>query len=107
MTTQYWTAVRPMEEDLQPIFREEFEISVASLKRGKSANCLCHVLYNTPMHKVKFHNDTVVLFLRVNPSFIFTQHYISIFKKHGYISMFIPPFYSGKQLLFGFLVCFR
>ena len=31
-TTQYWT-----EEDLQPILREEVEISAASLKKRKSA----------------------------------------------------------------------
>ena len=38
-TTQYWTAVCPCppEKDLQPILREEIEIAVASLKKGKSA----------------------------------------------------------------------
>ena len=36
-TTLYWTAASPAEEDLQPIFREEVEIAVASLKKGKSA----------------------------------------------------------------------
>ena len=28
---------QPLEEDMQPILREEVEIAVASLKRGKSA----------------------------------------------------------------------
>ena len=36
-TTQYWTAVSPAEEALQPILRDEVEIAVASLKKGKSA----------------------------------------------------------------------
>ena len=36
-TTQYWTAVSPPDEDLQPIIREEAEIAVASLKKGKFA----------------------------------------------------------------------
>ena len=33
-TTQYWTAAS-MEEDLQPILREEVETAVASLKKGE------------------------------------------------------------------------
>ena len=36
VTTQYWTAVSPKEEDLQSILREEVEIAVASLKKEKS-----------------------------------------------------------------------
>ena len=36
-TMLYWTAANPPEEDLQPILREEVEIAVASLKKGKSA----------------------------------------------------------------------
>ena len=36
-TTQYWTAASPPDEDLHPILREEVEIAVASLKKGKSA----------------------------------------------------------------------
>ena len=34
---EYWTAASSPEEDLQPILREEVEIAVASLKKGKSA----------------------------------------------------------------------
>ena len=36
-TMLYWTAASPPEEDLRPILREEVEIAVASLKKGKSA----------------------------------------------------------------------
>ena len=36
-TMLYWTAASPPKEDLQPILREEVEIAVASLKKGKSA----------------------------------------------------------------------
>ena len=36
-TMLYWIAASPPEEDLQPILREEVEIAVASLKKGKSA----------------------------------------------------------------------
>ena len=42
-TPQYWAAATPPppppppEEDLQPILREEVEVAVASMKKGKSA----------------------------------------------------------------------
>ena len=32
VTTLYWAAVSPPEEDLQPIVREEAEIAIASMK---------------------------------------------------------------------------
>ena len=34
---QLWIAISPLEEDLKTILREEAEIAVASLKRGKAA----------------------------------------------------------------------
>ena len=37
MTMLYWTAASPSEKHLLPIIREEVEIAVASLKKGKSA----------------------------------------------------------------------
>ena len=54
-TTQYWTAVSPPEEDLQPILREEVKIAVASLKKGKSAG-----VDNIPAERVQAGGETMI-----------------------------------------------
>ena len=54
-TMQYWTAVSPPEEDLQPILREEVEIAVASMKKGKSAG-----VDNIQAELVKVDGETMV-----------------------------------------------
>ena len=53
-TTQYWTAAS-MEEDLQPIRREEVETAVASLKKGKSAG-----VDNIPVELVQAGGETMI-----------------------------------------------
>ena len=52
---QYWTAVSSPEEDLQPILREEVEIAVASMKKGKSAG-----VDNIPAELVKVDGETMI-----------------------------------------------
>ena len=54
-TTLYWTAAGPQEEDLQPILREEAEIAVASLKKGKSAG-----VDNIPAELVQAGEETMI-----------------------------------------------
>ena len=51
-TTLYWTAASP---DLQPILREEVEIAVASLKKGKSAG-----VDNIPAELVQAGGETMI-----------------------------------------------
>ena len=46
---------QPMEEDLQPILREEFEIAGASLKKGKSA-----AVDNIPAELVQAGGETMI-----------------------------------------------
>ena len=46
---------QPPEEDLQPILREEVEIAVASLKKGKSAG-----VYNIPAELVQAGGETTI-----------------------------------------------
>ena len=46
---------QPPEEDLQPMLREEVEIAVASLKKGKSAG-----VDNTPAQLVQAGGDSMI-----------------------------------------------
>ena len=46
---------QPLEEDLQPILREEVEIAVASLKKGKSAG-----VDNIPAELVQAGGETMI-----------------------------------------------
>ena len=46
---------KPLEEDLQPILREEVEIAVASLKKGTSAG-----VYNIPAELVQAGGETMI-----------------------------------------------
>ena len=46
---------QPKVEDLQPIFREEVEIAVASLKKGKSSG-----VYNKPAELVQAGGETMI-----------------------------------------------
>ena len=48
---------QPPEEDLQPILREEVEIAVASLKKGKSAG-----VDNIPTEFVQAGGETMMMF---------------------------------------------
>ena len=59
-TTQDWTAAAsppppPPEQDLQPILREEVEIAVASLKKGRSAG-----VDNIPAELVQAGGETMI-----------------------------------------------
>ena len=47
--------IQPPEEDLQPILREEVEIAVASLKKGKSAG-----VDNIPAELVQAGGETMI-----------------------------------------------
>ena len=46
---------QPPEEDLQPIFREEVEIAVASMRKGKSAG-----VDNIPVEHVQAGGETMI-----------------------------------------------
>ena len=46
---------QPLEDDLQPILREEVEIAVASLKKGKSAR-----VDNIPFQLVQACGETMI-----------------------------------------------
>ena len=50
---------QPQEEDLQPILREEVEIAVASLKKGKSSG-----VDNIPAELVQAGGETMIDVLR-------------------------------------------
>ena len=54
-TTLYWDCSQPPQEDLQPILREEVEIAVASLKKGKSAG-----VDNIPAELVQAGGETMI-----------------------------------------------
>ena len=54
-TTQNWTEASPRKKDLQPILREEVEIAVAALKRGKSAG-----VDNKPAELVQAGRETMI-----------------------------------------------
>ena len=54
-TMLYWTAASPRKKICKPILREEVEIAVASLKKGKSAR-----VDNIPAELVQAGGETMI-----------------------------------------------